>query len=94
MPSDTPYVMIASMDVEADKEALFNEVYDEHVRYLLEVPGVRTVTRLKGEPFRLAIAGGTKEMPPPSPVYTAIYEIDSPDVPASEQWAAAVERGR
>lgn len=94
MPIGSRYVMIASMDVEADKEALFNEVYDEHVRYLLEVPGVRAVSRLKGEPFRFAIAGGTKDVPAPQPVYTAIYEIDSPEVPASAEWAAAVEKGR
>ncbi len=94
MTTEAPYVMIVSMDVEPAKEALFNEVYDEHVRFLLEVPGVRAVSRMKGEPFQLAIAGGTKDMPAPSPVYTAIYEIDSPQVPASPEWAAAVEKGR
>ena len=40
MPIGTRYVFIASMDVDPDKEDLFNEVYDtEHVPYLLEVPG-------------------------------------------------------
>ena len=42
----TRYVLIASMDVTPEAEALFNEVYDtEHVPNLLEVPGVRSVTR-------------------------------------------------
>ena len=35
------YPFIASMDVEPDKEALFNEVYDkEHVPNPMKVPGV------------------------------------------------------
>ena len=33
-------------------------------------------------------------MPFEGPRYTAIYEIDSPDVVLSPEWAAAVERGR
>ena len=41
------------MDVDADKEALFNEIYDtEHIPNLLKVPGVRGVTRMAGEPRR------------------------------------------
>jgi hypothetical protein len=43
-------------------------------RILLQVPGVRSVTRMKGEPGRFAIAGGVRELPAPSPIYTAIYE--------------------
>src|SRR6202008_2290562 len=69
----TRYVLIASMDVTPEAEALFNEVYDtEHVPNLLQVPGVRSVTRMKGAPARFAIAGGVRELPAPSPVYTAI----------------------
>src|ERR1700758_3848988 len=75
----TRYVFVASMDVTPEAEALFNEVYDtEHVPNLLQVPGVRSVTRMKGEPARFAIAGGVRELPAPSPIYTAIYEIDDP----------------
>src|SRR5258708_32274835 len=41
MPINSKYVFVASMDVDLDKEALFNEVYDtEHVPNLLSVPGV------------------------------------------------------
>ena len=77
----TRYVMMASMDVTPEAEALFNEVYDtEHVPNLLQVPGVRSVTRMKGQPARFAIAGSVRELPTPSPVYTAIYEIDDPQV--------------
>ena len=95
MSISTRYVFIASMDVTPEAEALFNEVYDtEHVPNLLQVPGVRSVTRMKGEPARFAIAGGLRELPAPSPIYTAIYEIDDPQVLESPQWAEAVERGR
>jgi hypothetical protein len=95
MPATTRYLFIASMDVDADKEALFNEVYDkEHVPFLLEVPGVRAVTRIKGEDFRFSIAGALKDVPHSGPRYSAIYEIDSPAVIASPQWAVAVEKGR
>ena len=69
MSISTRYVLIASMDVTPEAEALFNEIYDtEHVPNLLQVPGVRSVTRMKGEPGRFAIAGSVRELPAPSPV--------------------------
>lgn len=94
MSDDSGYVLIASMDVEPHKEDLFNQVYDEHVEHLLAVPGVRSVTRLKGEAFNIAIGKEVKPMPAPHPVYTTIYELDSPDVLESNAWTAAVEKGR
>ncbi len=95
MPITSKYVLLASMDVEPEKEALFNEVYDtEHVPYLLEVPGVLSVTRVKGESFAMNIGGERKAFPMEGPVHTAIYEIDDPSVLTSEAWAVAVERGR
>ena len=95
MPIQSRFVLIASMDVDPAHEALFNEVYDgEHAPYLLAVPGVRSVTRAKGVPFSFAIANGVKDMPAPEPTYTAIYEIDHPDVLKSAEWAKAVEAGR
>jgi len=33
-------------------------------------------------------------VPHKGPVYSAVYELDSPDVLTSPQWAAAVEAGR
>ena len=58
MPISTRYLFTASMDVEPDKEALFNEVYDrEHVPNLLKVPGVISVTRMTLEPLVLHIGG-------------------------------------
>ena len=61
MTISTRYVLMASMDVTPEVEALFNEVYDtEHVPNLLQVPGVHSVTRMKGEPARFAIAGAVR----------------------------------
>ena len=46
MAIETRYLFVVSMDVQPDKDALFNEVYDtEHVPYLTAVPGVRSETR-------------------------------------------------
>jgi hypothetical protein len=95
MPISTRYVFMVSMDVAPEKEDLFNEVYDrEHIPNLLEVPGVLAVTRARSEPFALSIGGERKEMPAGNPRYTAIYEVESPAVLASEAWARAVEAGR
>ena len=53
MPINSNYLFVVNMDVDADKEALFNEIYDnEHIPNLLKVPGVRGVTRMAGEPRR------------------------------------------
>ena len=94
MPMLSKYVFIASMDVAPDKEALFNEVYDrEHVPNLLRVPGVRAVTRLRGDAFAISIGGEEKKVEVEGPRYTAVYEIDGPQVLVSPEWAAAVEPG-
>ena len=95
MPFSTKYVLIVSMDVEPEKEALFNEVYDtEHIPNLLKVPGVRAVTRMAGEPFAVSIGGAEKKVVHDGPRYSAVYEIDGPHVLISPAWAKAVEDGR
>jgi hypothetical protein len=95
MPIASKYVFIASMDVDADKEDIFNDVYDtEHVPNLLQVPGVHAVARLQGEPFVLSIGGADKKIAHEGPSYSAIYEIDGPHVLVSPEWAKAVEAGR
>jgi hypothetical protein len=94
VPIESRYVFVASMDVDADKEALFNEVYDtEHVPNLLKVPGVRAVTRVEGEPFAMSIGGEEKRVAHEGPRY-ALYEIDGPEVLASPEWSKAAEAGR
>lgn len=95
MPISSRYLFVASMDVDPDKEALFNEVYDtEHVPNLLKVPGVRAVARMEGEPFVLSIGGEEKRVAADGPRYSAIYEIDGPEVLVSRAWAQASEAGR
>ena len=88
MPINSKYLFVASMDVDPDKEALFNEVYDtEHVPNLLKVPGVHAVTRTKGEPFAVSIGGEEKQAAHEGPRYSALYEIDGPHVLVSAAWA-------
>jgi hypothetical protein len=95
MASRAKYILMVSMDVAPEKEDLFNEVYDkEHIPNLLEVPGVLGVTRVRSEAFAMSVGGERKEVPAASPRYTAIYELESPDVLVGDAWAQAVEAGR
>jgi hypothetical protein len=96
MPIQTTYLFSAAMNVEASKEALFNEVYDrEHVPALLGVPGVVAIARFKSEPVTMMIGGERKTIVIESePAYNALYEIESPSVLTSAAWAKAVEEGR
>jgi hypothetical protein len=95
MPISAKYLFVVSMDVDPGKEALFNEVYDtEHIPNLLKVPGVRAVTRMAGEAFAVSIGGAEKKVAHDGPRYSAVYEIDGPQVLTSPAWAKAVEDGR
>ena len=78
------YIFMVSMDVDPDKEALFNEVYDtEHVPMLSKVPGVHKVTR-----YRLEQSNDSRMQK-----YLAIYEIDSPAIVDSAAWKTNGEWG-
>ena len=96
MPITGKYLFYASMDVTPDKEALFNEVYDtEHVPNLLKVPGVISITRLETAPLTLSIGGEQRSIVAEGePRFSAVYEIEGPEVLVSPEWAAAVEAGR
>ena len=95
MPIKSKYLFVASMDVDTDKEDLFNEIYDtEHVPNLLKVPGVHSATRMKGEAFEFTLGGSTRSISHEGARYSAIYEIDGPHVLVSTQWAEAGEAGR
>ena len=95
MPVTSKYVFVVSMDVDADKEALFNEVYDaEHIPLICKVPGVRGAFRLKGEDFRMQLAGKSEAKAHTAARYTAVYEIDNPAVLMSPEWAKCAEEGR
>ena len=90
------YLFVASMDVDPDKEALFNEVYDtEHVPLLLKVPGVLAVTRALSAPLQMVLGGEKKTIiAEGEPRYSAYYELESAEVLTSEAWSKAVEAGR
>ncbi|MBM3489929.1 MAG: hypothetical protein FJX68_05675 [Alphaproteobacteria bacterium] len=95
MAGKAKYVFVASMDVEPAKEALFNEVYKEHIDYVLKVPGVIGATRAKTEPAAVMIGGQKKPLTGDGePAYSAFYELESPDVLLSKAWQDAVEAGR
>jgi hypothetical protein len=96
MPAKARYEFIASMDVDPTKEALFNEVYDtEHIPNLLKVPGVLSVKRYTIEPLTLSIGGEKKKIVAEGePRYSAVYELESPEVLVSATWTKAVEAGR
>lgn len=89
------YLFIVSMDVAPEKEALFNEVYEEHIRFIKAVKGVGNVTRWKTEPAAFVLAGERKPLEGTGMArYTAHYELDSPDILVSKEWGEASEKGR
>ena len=96
MNEKTRYLFTASMDVDPEKEALFNEVYDqEHIPELLKVPGVLAVFRTTLAPLKMSIGGELKTIVVEGePKYSAVYELESAEVLTSEAWASAVEKGR
>ena len=96
MTAKANYILSISMDVDADKEALFNEVYDtEHIPLLLKVPGVVSAKRCKLEPLTMIVGGERKTIVMEGePKYMAIYELESPEVLVGEGWAKAVDSGR
>jgi hypothetical protein len=78
----TPYVFWVMMDVEAHREALFNELYDtEHVPLLLKLPGCVNAVR-----YRTSAAG--------EPRYLCAYEVERADLPMSKLWNDTSDVGR
>ena len=96
MTAKANYILTICMDVDADMEALFNEVYDtEHVPLLSKVPGVVSVRRGRMEPLAMIIGGENKTIVMEGePKYMAVYELESPDVLVGAAWAKAVDSGR
>jgi uncharacterized glyoxalase superfamily protein PhnB len=96
MPITAKWIFTASMNVDADKEDLFNEVYDtEHIPHLSKVPGIVSATRFKIAPLRVTMGGVMKTVEPTGlPRYTCILELENPDVLTSAAFAKAVDAGR
>ena len=86
MAAKARYLFIASMDVDANKEAIFNEVYDtEHIPALLKVPGVLSVRRGVQERLTMFIGGEKKTRIAAPPQF-------SPTTSASRPRGARVRR--
>jgi len=96
MTGKAKYLMIVSMDVDPEHEALFNEVYDqEHIPNLSKVPGVLGITRYKRQELIMSLGGERRIMRAENePAYTVIYELEDPAVLTSPEWGQAVEAGR
>ncbi|PYO57516.1 MAG: hypothetical protein DMD83_08840 [Candidatus Rokuibacteriota bacterium] len=96
MSIQTRYLFSAAMDVEPEKEALFNEVYDkEHVPLILSVPGVVSAARFKRQPVTMILGGERRTIVVENePRYHALYELDGPEVLLSPAWAKVVDQGR
>ena len=98
MPITGNYLFIVAMDVTAEKEALFNEVYDtEHVPLLLKVPGVVSVTRAKLVPLSVMMAGKkTISSPKASPSIPPSMKSTAPTccfpTPGPMRWNRAAGR--
>ena len=96
MAGKANFIFTVSMDVDADKEAIFNEVYDtEHIPLILKVPGVVSARRYKMGPLTMILGGEKKTIVMENePTYMAVYELESADVLVGERWAKAVDSGR
>jgi len=96
MPLTSKYLFVASMDVDPDRQALLEDVYDtDHIPHIASVAGVRSVTRFKRRDLTLMIGGERKRIELENePRSTVLYEIDDPDVLLSDEWAQQVELGR
>ena len=81
MASRSTYVYMIRLDVPPEKEAEFNELYNnEHIPALLKVPGVLRASRYTTDD-------------PGAPKHLAIYEMDRPNVRESEDWVKAANSG-
>lgn len=96
MPITGKWIFTAAMDVDPEKEALFNEVYDqEHLPLIKQVPGVISATRARLDTLRITLGGETRTADPQgAPRYAAIFELESPDVLVSAAFTRAAEQGR
>ena len=78
------YVYLVQMDIPAELADDFSRIYDtQHVPNILTVPGVHSCSR-----YQLESGDGNGIAK-----YLAIYDIDSPDLPNTDAWQAASDKG-
>ena len=90
------YVFIANMDIDSEKEELFNDVYNnEQIPRLSEVPGVLSIARFKSQELKLVFNGDLRTIVvEDEPKYSTVYELEHPVVTTGDKWAEAVRHGR
>jgi len=95
MTDPAPFLLVAGMDVDPDREDLFNEVYDrEHVPSLTQVPGVSSIARYERGELTMSIGGEVRRIESAAPRYYAVYGLRGPEVLTGDAWARPVELGR
>lgn len=84
-PGAAPYFYMVTFEIAPEDEPEFNEIYDtEHIPNLLRVDGVLGIIRFKDA---APDAAGWL-------VYSALYLLAKPDLPATPEWKAASDIGR
>lgn len=90
----TPFLLIVQMDVMREHEDDFLREYEEHVRTLGEVPGVRVIRTRTVRGARMFMAGSTVNLPSGDTVeYVTIYELTESRVLESSEWRHAIDAG-
>ncbi len=78
------YIYLVQMDIPSELEEDFNRIYDtEHIPNILSVEGVSSCTRYRLE------GGDTDGVAK----YLAIYGMSSPDLPGTDAWESASDKG-
>ena len=78
------YIYLVQMDIPSELEEDFNRIYDtEHIPNILSVEGVSSCTRYRLE------GGDTDGVAK----YLAIYGMASPDLPGTDAWESASDKG-
>ncbi len=78
------YVYLVQMDIPVELADDFNRIYDsQHVPNILTLSGVHSCTR-----YQLESEDGKGIAK-----YLAIYDIDSPDLPHTDAWQSASDKG-
>jgi hypothetical protein len=90
------WFLTVSMDIPADREELFNHLYEtEHMPQLAAVPGVLSAVRSKRIEMEMYYTGKLHRIDPGNEAkYSIIYELESPDVVKTKAWDTAGDTGR
>jgi hypothetical protein len=79
------HIFIIQLGIPAAMEAAFNDVYDnDHLPYILQIPGVNDCTR-----YKLHWSDN-----PDMLKYLAIYRLDDPELPRSAAWKTQGGKGK